>query len=95
MTMNVTDFLTILLYIFGCILLVSLTVLTIRLLGTLKKVDELLDDVSTKSEKLDGVFNIVDKSSGVINTITENVSGGISNAINHIIRKKKGNEEDE
>lgn len=95
MMMDVSDFLTILLYIFGCTLLVSLTVFTIKLMGTLKKVDSLLDDLSTKSEQLNGVFDIVDRSSGVVNSVVNGVSEKVSGVVSHIIKKKKGMDEDE
>lgn len=95
MMMDVSDFLTILLYVFGCSLLVALTVFVIRLMETLKKVNSLLDDLSSKSEQLNGVFDIVDRSSGMVNSIVNGVSDKVSGIVSNIIKKKKGMDDDE
>ena len=94
MMIDINDFLLIVTYLLGCALLIALTLLAICLLHTLKKVDHLLDDLSTKSTKLNGVFDLADKSADAINSVIGNVSTSISNFIMGLANKKKERKEE-
>ncbi len=84
------------LYGLGSILLVVLIVLVFRLMKTLKKVDQIIDDVQYKSSKIDGVFDLVAQATDAVsilsNKIVESTVGVISSWLS---KKKKGNEENE
>lgn len=94
MMIDINDFLLIITYLLGCALLLTLTLLTIRLMHTIKKVDHLLDDLSDKSTKLNGVFDLADKSADAINSVIGNVSTTVSNFIMGLVNKKKERNEE-
>lgn len=95
MVVDLNQFFTILLYLGLIALIVIFIILGIKLIKTLKKVDEVIDDVSSKMNKVDGVFNIIDKTTDYASSISDKIIGVVSNFINVLIRRKKGNDEDE
>ena len=94
----VTDLLTVILLTLGCILLVVLIILGIKLIKTVKKADLLIDDVTRKSEKLDAAFDIIERSTGVVDKLNDKfisfVTGSLKKVF-HKIRKDENNEEEE
>lgn len=77
------------------ILLVTLIVLIIKLIKTIGKVDRVIDDVSSKSSKLDGVFNLVDSTTDALSSFGDKVFGSLVSIVSNIIsNKKKQKEED-
>jgi len=84
----------IILYVLGCILLIALIFFVVRLIGTLSKLDKVLDDVSQKSAKLDGVFNLVDKSADAINSISDTAVSFITGTVLGFMNKKKNKGDD-
>ena len=95
MMVDLNQLLGLILYITAIILVIVFIVVGIKLIKTLKKVDEVIDDVNVKMNKVDGVFNIIDKAADYTSTISDKVIGGISKFINLLIFKKKGNDDDE
>ena len=95
MTVDLNELLIVLLYIMLIILVIILIVLGIKLIKTLKKVDVVIDDVNNKMNKVDGVFNIIDKTTDYASNISDKLISSISNFINVLLRKKKGNDNDE
>ena len=86
----------VILYILGIILLIALIVLCIKLFSTLKKVDRVVDDISDKSNKLDGLFGIIDKSTDAVSSLTDKVIEFIVGSLTNLFsRKKKIKEENE
>ena len=82
----------IILYILGAVLLIALIVLVIKCMSTLKKINHVVDDVSEKAGKLDGVFNMIDNTTDVISSISDKLIDFITGAITGIFahkRKKK------
>ena len=59
----------VILYTLGAILLIVLIILCLKVIGTLKKVDKVVDDVENKVGKLDGVFSIIDKSTDAVSLV--------------------------
>lgn len=84
----------IILYLLGCILLIVLIILGIRLIKTLDRVDTLIDDVNVKSSKLNGVFDIIDHTADALASISDMAIGFITNGVRKMINKKKKEEED-
>lgn len=84
----------VILYILGSILLVVLIMLCFKIMGTLKKVDQVVDDVNIKVGKLDGVFNIIDRSTDAISTVSDKVIEFISGAITKLFLRKKNKKEE-
>ena len=94
MTIDLNELLVILLYSFLIVLVIILIILGIKLLRTLKKVDNVIDDVNEKMNKVDGVFNIIDKTTDYASTISDKIVGGISNFISSLFKKRKGKDDD-
>lgn len=95
MMIDINEFLLIALYSFLIVLVIIFIILGIRLIKTLKKVDEVIDDVNNKMDKVDGVFSIIDKTTDYASSISDKIINGLSNFINGILKKRKGNDEDE
>jgi len=82
---------------------VILIVLAIRLFKTLHRVDEVVDNVNNKMQKLDGVIDTIDSSmdmiSSVGNKIASFLSTGIINTVINLFKNRKNkkgiDEEDE
>lgn len=95
MIIDINALLQIILYLTLITLVIILIVLGIKLIKTLRKVDDVIDDVNKKMLKVNGLFNIIDKTTDYASTISDKLINGISNFINVLFRKKKGNDEDE
>lgn len=96
--MDLHSFFQVMLYILGCVLLVSLTFLTIRLIFTLDKVDRLIDDINEKSRKLDGLFNSIDKITDALSSVNEKFVSAIFNIFSSVknkIKRKRGKDEED
>ena len=84
------------LYILGSILLVVLIILGIKMIGTMNKIDEIANDISTKLKSLNGFFSVIDFTTDKLATITDKVVDGVTALINRMFRRKKKEEyEDE
>lgn len=95
MIIDLNALLQIILYLTLITLVIILIVLGIKLIKTLRKVDDVIDDVNKKMLKVNGLFNIIDKTTDYASTISDKLINAISNFINVLFRKKKGNDEDE
>lgn len=95
MTIDLNVFFGVILYSLLIALVIILIILGIRLIGTLKKVDNVIDDVNKKMGKVDGIFNLIDKTTDYASSISDKFTNLISNFINVLFRKKKGNDQDE
>ena len=95
MMIDINEFLQIMLY-FGLIVLIVIFIILIKkLIKTLTKVDQIIDDVNTKMDKVDGVFNIIDRTTDYASSISDKIIGAISSFVGMFFKKKKGNDEDE
>lgn len=83
------------LYISLIILVAIFIVLGIKLIKTLKKVDNILNDFDEKMYKVNGVFDIIDKTTDIAVGISDRVVGKVSKLIEGLLKKKKGNDLDE
>ena len=82
-------------YILCSIALITLIFLFIKVIGTLTKVDKLVDDLQEKSKKVDGAFNAIDKVTDAISSVNDKFISVIFNAITSIGKKKKKKEEED
>ncbi len=91
--------LQIVIYVLLIILIAVAIVIGIKLIGTLNKVDALVDDVSKKVKTLDRVFEIIDvfnnKMSELGDTVVGFVSGGIRRLFKNRKREKDNYDEEE
>ena len=79
----------VILYTLGAILLIVLIILCLKVIGTLKKVDKVVDDVENKVGKLDGVFSIIDKSTDAVSLVSDKIIDFVSSAVMKIFSRKK------
>ena len=95
MMIDINEFLQIMLYFGLIVLIVIFIILGIKLIKTLTKVDQIIDDVNNKMDKVDGVFNIIDRTTDYASSISDKIIGAISSFVGMFFKKKKGNDEDE
>ena len=95
MTINLNEFLVLILLMALIVLVVIFTIIGIRLIKTLKKVDTVIDDVNEKMNKVNGVFEIIDKTTDYASSISDKIIGTISNFISGLFLKRKGKDKDE
>lgn len=90
-----SEILPIILYLLLSILVVVAIVFIYKMIHTLDKANQVLDDVYVKVKKLDNFFEIVDKSADAINMITDKVTGVITNSLMKIFKRKRKDDIDE
>ncbi len=86
-----TESLQIILYVLGAILMMMLIALTIKLMGTLNRINVVVDDINKKVKTLDGFFALVDYTTEKITSVSDKVSSFATS----IIRKISGNKEED
>lgn len=82
--------------IFAALILILLVVsiaVAFKIMETLRKVDEVIDDINHKSKKLDGVFDIVDSTSNAVSSISNKVVESIVGMIQNLIERKSKKED--
>ena len=83
--------LTIIIYVLLIILIIVAIGIGIKLIGTLQKVDILLEDVTNKVKTLDRVFELVDTVNDKVAVIGDTVVGFVSGGLKRIFKDKKKN----
>lgn len=95
MTINVEEFLKLELFILLIVLVIVFIVVGIRLIKTLSKVDQTLDDLNNKLNRVDGAFNVVGRTADYVDSISDKIVQAVLSIIGKLINKKKGNDLDE
>ena len=92
-----TETLLIIIYSLIAILLIVLIIFIIRLFSTLSRLNKTLDDVNSKVEKLNGLFNIIDNTTDYISVVSDKFIDKVTHLIDNWFSKKKkeGEIEDE
>ena len=75
------DILPIILYILGSILLIVLIILGIKLIVTMNKIENVVDDINGKMKSLNGFFSIIDFTTDKLSLITERFVDAVSSLI--------------
>ncbi|MBR2588136.1 MAG: hypothetical protein IKF82_06285 [Bacilli bacterium] len=91
---NATEFFSIIFYILLIILVFTLIVLVINANKTLGKLDRLVDDITVKSNKLNGVFTIIDGATDAVVGFSDSIVSLCTNAIGKVMNRKKENEDE-
>lgn len=89
-----TEFLTILLYALGSILLVVLIILGIKMINTMNKIDVVVDDINKKVKSLDGFFSIIDFTTDKLAMLSDRLVDTVSSLIKRIFKRKEDNNEE-
>ena len=95
MTVDVFDLINACFYLALIVLVIVLIVLGIRTIQTLGKVEKMVDDISRKSSKLDGVFNIIDGATDMVAGFSDSIVNAVTNGVDFIVNRKKGKKKDE
>ena len=95
MLVNINELLTLILFISLIILVIIFMFVGIKLIKTLKKVDKVIQDVNGKMIKVNGVFDIIDKTTDYAANVSDKIINAVTGFFNVLLRKKKGNDEDE
>ena len=86
--MTVNDILPIVLYILGTILLITLIVLTVKLIITMNKIDKIVDNITVKVKTLDGAFEVISLVTGKFTSLTDRIVDIISLFIDKLFKRK-------
>lgn len=88
--MDIVEFLPILLYLLGIALLIILIILGVKLIHTIDKTNDILDDAYNKSKSLDGVFDAIDHVTDTLSTVSDTIVGVLTSAVGRMFNRKKG-----
>ena len=87
--MDIVEFLPILLYLLGITLLIILIILGIKLIHTVDKTNDLLDDAYNKSKSLDGVFDAIDSVTDTLSTVSDTIVGALTSVVGRVFNRGK------
>ena len=90
-----SELLPIVLYLLLSILVVVAIVFMYKMIHTIDKANQVLDDIYIKVKKLDNFFEIVDKSADAISMFTDKVTGVITSSIMKFFKRKRKDDIDE
>lgn len=91
----INEVLPMILYVLGSILLVVLIILGIKLIVTMNKIENVVDDINTKVKSLNGFFSIVDYATDKLALLSDRFVDVISSLIRKMFVKKEGKDNNE
>lgn len=83
-----SEALPIVIYLLLIVLLVVAIIIGIRLILTMNKVDDILEDLSSKAKSLDKLFNIIDFATDRVSMVSDTVINFVSGAFSKIFKKR-------
>lgn len=83
------EILSIVLYVLGSILLVVLIILGIKLIITMNKIENVVDDINKKVKSLDGLFSIIDITTDKLAMFSDKVVDVVTLFIKKVFRRKE------
>lgn len=89
-----SQFLPIIIYILLIVLIIIGIVLGIKLIVTIDKAQDVIDDAKNKIDTLNGFFNILENTSGKIYFVYEKVSDVLGKVIDKILFRNKERNDD-
>ena len=88
-----SNLLPIIIYILLIVLIILLIIISLKLIKTIDKTNDVVDNAYKKVKSLDGLFNIIDVTSNKITGISEKLFGGVSGLIEKIFKKEDKKDE--
>ena len=82
-------------YFLGSILLVVLIILGVKLIITMNKIENVVDDISTKVKSLNGLFSIIDTTTDKLALLSDRLVDVVSSIIRRIFKRKVDSESNE
>lgn len=92
--MTLEAFFTTVLYILGSTLLIVLIILGIKLIITMNKIENVVDDINVKVDKLNGLFNIIDYTTDKLAIVSDKMVEGVSYVLKKMFFKKNKKKEE-
>ena len=89
------EILPLVLYFLGSILLVVLIILGVKLIITMNKIENVVDDISTKVKSLNGLFSIIDTTTDKLALLSDRLVDVVSSIIRRIFKRKVDSESNE
>ena len=83
------EILPIILYVLGSILLVVLIILGIKLIITMNKIENVVDDITKKVKSLDGLFSIIDMTTDKLAMLSDRIVDMVTAFIKKVFRRKE------
>ena len=91
---NMMEVLPVILYLLGSILLVVLIILGIKLIITMNKIENVVDDINGKVRSLNGFFSAIDYTTDKLALISDRFVDTVTSIIKKIfVRKEKKDNE--
>ena len=81
--------LPILLSILGCVLLVVLIILGIKLIQMVNKANDVIVDLEKKTQSLNALFNVIDNVTDAISLVGDRVVEGVVGFVTKLFKKNK------
>jgi len=79
----------IILYLLGIVLLIILIILGVKLIHTVNKANQILDDAYNKTKSLNGLFNAIDSVTDALSSLSDSIASNITGIINKIFHRKR------
>ena len=89
------EILPIILYVLGSILLVVLIILGIKLIVTMNKIENVVDDINTKVKSLNGLFSMIDYTTDKLALLSDKFVDTVSSLIRKIFVRKEEKDNNE
>ncbi len=86
--MSLAEALPIVIYFLLIVLLVVAIWIGIKLIITMNKVDDILEDISEKAKSLDKLFSIIDFATDRVSMVSDTVINFVSSAVSKIFKKR-------
>lgn len=83
------EILPIILYVLGSILLIVLIILGVKLIITMNKIENVVDDINSKVKTLDGFFSVIDFTTDKLAMLSDKVVDTITLFIKKLFRRKE------
>lgn len=92
---DINSFLLMILYILGAVLLIVLIILGIKLISTVTKLDNIVNEVEVRLGKLDRMLSLVDVVTDSMALVSDKIVDGVSGFVKKIFVRKKGKVDEE
>lgn len=89
------EILPIILYSLGSILLVVLIILGIKLIVTMNKIEDVVDDINGKVKSLNGLFSMIDYTTDKLALLSDRFVDTVSSLIRKIFVRKEEKDSNE
>ena len=91
---NLLEFFPIILYLLGTVLLIVLIILGVKLIYTVNKTNQILDDAYNKTKSLNGFFNAIDSITDTLSNLSDSIVSNVTGIISKVFQKKRKKEKE-